>query len=73
MEHIFDTTIRFLKKMIEVMLLLLIVGIIVGLLYPHSRVNILPSIIFFSRSIGSNGMAGVLALFLIGAMFWGKK
>lgn len=73
MDQIFESTIKFLKKLVEIMSLLIIVGIIVGLLYPHSRVNILPNIIFFTRSIGDNGMAAVLALILIGVMFWRKN
>ncbi len=73
MQKIFDTTVMLLRKFIELLLLLLIVGLIVGLLFSKDPFGVLGNVTAAVKDLGPNGMAGLLTLFLIGVFYWKKN
>jgi hypothetical protein len=73
MQKIFDTTVMLLRKFIELLLLLLIVGLIVGLLFPKDPFGVLANVKAMLDGLKPNAMAGVLTLFLIGVFYWKKN
>ena len=73
MEKLFDSVVLVLRKVIELLLLLLIIGLIVGLLYPQDPFGTLKTVNDTLKSLSPNGMAGLLTLFLIGVFYWRKR
>ena len=70
-ENVFETTITLLKKIIELSILLLIVGIIVGFMF-NDPFKVIAHITAFMATITDKGMAGILTIFLIAVVYWKK-
>ena len=68
----YDAVVLFLRQVIELLLLLLIVGVIVGFMF-NDPFHVIHNIIVFMATVSDKGMAGILTIFLISVVYWNKR
>ncbi len=69
MGHYYDLMITGLKKIIELLVLLLIVGIVVGLVFGGDPLGVMNNVKNVTASMGDKGLGAVLAVVLIVLMY----